>query len=105
MDLCMKCSLARVQYSVGKHGVYLSDYIKEMADCKAREFKRKKTQYLKGDCSTTNKAPIRKLWPLFYKFHNKNSYDWLNKFYSCYMATVVIIVNGCGLGIGMCRRY
>ena len=29
------------------------------------------------------------------------SYDWLNKFYSCYMATVVIIVNGCGLGIGM----
>ena len=26
--------------------------------------------------------------------------DWLNKFYSCYMATVVIIVNGHGLGIG-----
>ena len=25
-------------------------------------------------------------------------YDWLNKFYSCYMATVVIIVNGhCGI--------
>ena len=23
-------------------------------------------------------------------------YDWLNKFYSCYMATVVIIINGHG---------
>ena len=59
MDLCMKCSLARVEYSVGKHGVYLSDYsqqLEEMADCKAREFKSKKTQYLKGDCSTTNKV-------------------------------------------------
>ena len=30
-------------------------------------------------------------------------YDWLNKFYSCYMATIVI-VNGCGHGIGTCRR-
>ena len=26
-------------------------------------------------------------------------YDWLNKFYSCYMAIVVIIVNERGLGI------
>ena len=26
-------------------------------------------------------------------------YDSLNKFYSCYMATVVVIVNGHGLGI------
>ena len=32
-------------------------------------------------------------------------YDWLNKFYSCYMATVVVIVNGHGLGIGTCRRH
>ena len=32
-------------------------------------------------------------------------YDWLNKFYSCYIATVVIIVNGRGLGIGMRRRH
>ena len=32
-------------------------------------------------------------------------YDWLNKFYSCYMAIVVIIVNGCGLGIDMHRRH
>ena len=24
-------------------------------------------------------------------------YDWLNKFYSCYMAIVVAIVNRCGL--------
>ena len=29
-------------------------------------------------------------------------YDWLNKFYSCCMATV--IVNGHGLGIGTRRR-
>ena len=33
------------------------------------------------------------------------SYDWLSKFYSCYMATVVIIVNGRSLGIGMRRRH
>ena len=26
-------------------------------------------------------------------------YDWLNKFYSCYMAAVVIIDNGHGLTI------
>ena len=26
-------------------------------------------------------------------------YDWLTKFYSCYMATVVGIVDGCDLGI------
>ena len=29
------------------------------------------------------------------------TYDWLNKFYTCYMATVAIIINGCGLGIDM----
>ena len=33
------------------------------------------------------------------------SYNWLNKFYSCYMVTVVIIVNGRGLSIGMRRRH
>ena len=33
------------------------------------------------------------------------SYDWLNKFYSYYMETVVIIVNGRGLGIGTHRRH
>ena len=27
---------------------------------------------------------------------------WL---YSCYMATVVVIINGHGLGIGMCPRH
>ena len=32
-------------------------------------------------------------------------YDWLNKFYSCYMATVVIIINGHGLGIGTRYRH
>ena len=26
-------------------------------------------------------------------------YDWLTKFYSCYVATVVVIVDGHGLGI------
>ena len=31
-------------------------------------------------------------------------YDWLNKFYSCYMATVVSIINGRGLGIDTCRK-
>ena len=30
-------------------------------------------------------------------------YDWLTKFYSCYMATVVGIVDGHGLGIYMHR--
>ena len=28
-------------------------------------------------------------------------YDWLNKFYSCYMATVLVIINGHGIRIGM----
>ena len=28
-------------------------------------------------------------------------YDWLNKFYSLYVPTVVSIINGCGLGIDM----
>ena len=32
-------------------------------------------------------------------------YDWLNKFYSCYMAAVVVIVNGRGLGIDTRRRH
>ena len=27
------------------------------------------------------------------------SYNWLNKFHSCYMGTVVSIINGCGIGI------
>ena len=33
------------------------------------------------------------------------SYDWLNKFYSCYMATVVVIVNGRDLGIDTHHRH
>ena len=32
-------------------------------------------------------------------------YDWLNKFYSCYIPTVVVIINGRSLGIGTCRRH
>ena len=31
-------------------------------------------------------------------------YDWLNKFYSCYMATVVGIVDGRDLGTDTCRK-
>ena len=31
------------------------------------------------------------------------TYDWLNKFYSCYIATVVIIMNGLFLCIDMCH--
>ena len=32
-------------------------------------------------------------------------YHWFNKFYSCYMATIVVIVNGRGLGIGTRHRH
>ena len=32
------------------------------------------------------------------------SCDWLNEFYSCYMATIVVIVNGRGFGIGTRHR-
>ena len=28
-------------------------------------------------------------------------HDWLNKFYSCFIATVAVIINGYGLGIDM----
>ena len=31
--------------------------------------------------------------------------DWLNKFYGCYMATVVVIIKGHGLGIGTRHRH
>ena len=33
------------------------------------------------------------------------SYDLFNKFYSCYMAAIVVFVNGRGLGIGTCFRH
>ena len=33
----------------------------------------------------------------------RTSYNWLNKFYSCYMAIIVVIINGHGLGIDMHR--
>ena len=32
-------------------------------------------------------------------------YDWLNKLYSCFVAIVVVIVNGRGLGIDTRRRH
>ena len=32
-------------------------------------------------------------------------YDWLNKSYSCDMATVVVIINGFGLGIATRHRH
>ena len=38
-------------------------------------------------------------------WHDMDPCEWLNKFYSCYMANVVIIVNGPGLGIGTHRRH
>ena len=31
-------------------------------------------------------------------------YDWLNQLYSCYMATVAIIINERGFGINTCHR-
>ena len=34
-------------------------------------------------------------------WHDMNPYDWLNKLYSCYMATAVIIVNRHSLDIDM----
>ena len=34
-------------------------------------------------------------------WHDMDPCNWLYKLYSCYMGTVVIIVNGHGLGIGM----
>ena len=35
------------------------------------------------------------------QWRDMDPYDWLNKFYSRYMAIVVVIVNGRGLGIDM----
>ena len=32
-------------------------------------------------------------------------YNWFNNFYSSYIATIVILVNGRGLEIGMCRGH
>ena len=32
-------------------------------------------------------------------------YNWLNKFYSRYMAIIVVIINGHGLGIDTCCRH
>ena len=34
---------------------------------------------------------------------DKYGYDWLNKFYSFYMAAVVVIGSGCGLRIEVRR--
>ena len=35
----------------------------------------------------------------------RTPYDWLNKFYRGYMAIVVVIINGRGLGIDTHRRH
>ena len=32
-------------------------------------------------------------------WHDMNPYNWLNKFYSCYMATIVFIMNGEALAL------
>ena len=37
-------------------------------------------------------------------WHDMDPTLLVKKFYNCYMATVVIVINGCGLGNGMCRR-
>ena len=39
--------------------------------------------------------PLRLLITSGVMWRDMDPYDWLNKFYSCYMATVVVIVNGC----------
>ena len=36
-------------------------------------------------------------------WHDLTLYDWLTKFYSCYMATIVSIVDGRGSGIDTCH--
>ena len=38
-------------------------------------------------------------------WHDMNLIRLVKKLYSCYMATVVIIVNGCGLDIDTRRRH
>ena len=38
-------------------------------------------------------------------WHDMNLIRLVNKFYSCYMATVVVIVNGHGLSIDTRRRH
>ena len=38
-------------------------------------------------------------------WHDMDPYDWLNKFYNCYMATVVVIVIGRGLDISTHCRH
>ena len=49
--------------------------------------------------------PLRLLITSGVMWHDMHPYDWLNKFYSCYMTTVVVIVNGHGLGIGTRHRH
>ena len=43
--------------------------------------------------------PLRLLITSGMMWCDMDPYDWLNKFYSCYMAILVSIFNGCGLGI------
>ena len=49
--------------------------------------------------------PLRLLITSGVMWHDMDPYGWLNKFYSFYMATVVIIINGRGLGIAMHLRH
>ena len=37
-------------------------------------------------------------------WRDMTTYDWLNKFYSCYMATIDDITNGCGLALILVRK-
>ena len=61
--------------------------------------------FLRGRLYMRVCLPLKLLITSGVMWHDMNSYDWLNKFYSYYMATVVVIVNGCGLGIGTRHRH
>ena len=45
--------------------------------------------------------PLRLLITSGMMWRHIDPYDWLNKFYSCYMAILVGIINGLDLGIDM----
>ena len=49
--------------------------------------------------------PLRLLITSGMMWHNMDPKHWLNKFYNCYMDSVVIIINMHGLGIDTCRKH
>ena len=50
---------------------------------------------LKGHLCVSTPEAINNQW------YDMDPYDWLNKFYRCYKANVVGIIDGRGLGINM----